>query len=194
MTAMRGTRREGRSGFTLVELMMVVVLIALTSAWALPKFSIARYRADAAGRLVRTQIQVARRNAITRQSDVIFSFDIPGNRIRIVQDFNNNDTVNVGDKVDYRKLEDGAKFATPSWAGPTGVIPTAALTGSSLRTVAGLPGVIFRRDGAASSDFQVYVTVRDANKTEYRAVTLVGASGRTDFWKYNGTAWIRMTQ
>ena len=190
----RRVSRARRDGFTIVELMMVVLLIALTSAWALPKFSIARYRADAAGRLIRTQIQVARRNAITRQSDVIFSFDVPGNRIRIVQDYNNNDTLNVGDKVDYRHLEEGAKFAIPTWAGPTGVVPATALSGPSLRMVSGLPGVIFRRDGAASSDFAVYVTVRDANKTEYRAVTLTGASGRTDFWKYNGTAWIRMTQ
>ncbi len=173
---------------------MVIVMISIVASWALPRFSIARYRADAAGRLVRTLVQVARRNAITRQSDVIFSVDLANNRLRVVQDFNNNDTLNTGDKVEFRKLEEGANFATPTWPGPNGTTPTAPLTGPNLRVVSGLPGVVFRRDGAASSDFELYTAVRDNVRIEYRAVTLTGSSGRTDFWKWNGSTWIRMAQ
>ena len=188
-------RREGAGrGFTLIEVLMVIVMIGIVATWALPRFSIARYRADAAGRLMRTLTQVARRNAITRQSDVIFSIDTTTNRIRVVQDFNNNDTINVGDLTTYRKLEEGANFAKPTWAGPNGTTPSASFSGPSLRTIGGLPSVVFRRDGAASSDFELYTSVRDAVKTEYRAITLTGSSGRTEFWKWNGTAWIRMTQ
>ena len=46
----------------------------------------------------------------------------------------------------------------------------------------------------ASSDAEIYVTVRDAMKQEYRAVLVNAATGRTELWKYNGTIWIRMTQ
>ena len=35
---------------------------------------------------MRTLVQVSRRNAITRQSDVIFSVDTINNRLRVVQD------------------------------------------------------------------------------------------------------------
>jgi prepilin-type N-terminal cleavage/methylation domain-containing protein len=189
----RNIEASGR-GFTIVEMLMVIVLIGIVATWAVPKVSMSRFRADAAGRLVRTLIQNAQRNAITRQSDVITSFDLSSNRLRLVQDYNNNDTLNVGDKVDYRALEEGAHFATPTWAGPNGTTPSSPVVGNNLRTVSGLSGFIFRRDGSASSDAEIYVTVRDAMQQEYRAVLVNGATGRTELWKYNGTIWIRMTQ
>ena len=194
---MIGTRRrqtKRRTGFSMIELLMVMVIISLTAAWALPKFSIARYRADAAGRLVRTQLSTAQRLAITRQSDVIVSFDATYNRLRVVQDFNNNDTLNTGDVISYRGLEEGAKFVTPTWAGPNGTTPTGPFVGSGLRTISSLPSIIFHRDGSGSTDLEVYVTMRDAVKVEYRCVTVTGSTGKTDLFKWNGVTWIRMSQ
>ena len=187
-------RTRARRGFTIIELLMVIVLISIVAAWGLPRFSIARYRADAAGRLVRTLMQTAQRNAITRQSNVIVSFDLTYNRLRIVQDYNNNDTLNTADLVSYRGLEEGAKFVTPTWPGVGGVTPSASVTGPALRTVSGLTSITFRRDGSASSDGEIYVTTRDAVKEEFRAVTVVASTGKTDMFKWNGSTWIRVTQ
>lgn len=187
-------REATRRGFTIIELLMVVALISIVSAIALPKLSLARYRADAAGRLVRTLLQSQQRNAITRQSNVIFSFDLVNNRLRMVQDYNNNDTLNTGDWVQYRHLEEGSHFVTPTWAGVNGTVPTASVSGPALRMVSGLNGITFRRDGSASSDLEVYVATRDAVKTEYRAVTVVAATGKTNMYKWNGSVWMQMTQ
>jgi prepilin-type N-terminal cleavage/methylation domain-containing protein len=194
MSNTRGAWDGRRHGFTIIELLMVVAIISLIAAWALPKFSIARYRADAAGRLVRTLMQTAQRNAITRQSNVIVSFDLTNNKLRVVQDYNNNDTLNTNDLVMGRRLEEGAKFVTPDWKGVNGTVPTAPVTGPSLRTVSGLTTVIFRRDGSTSSDVEIYLTTRDAVKTEYRAITATAATGKTDLYKWNGSTWLRMTQ
>jgi prepilin-type N-terminal cleavage/methylation domain-containing protein len=188
------TRAARRGGFTIIELLMVVAIISLVAAWALPKFSIARYRADAAGRLVRAQLQTAQRNAITRQSNVIVSFDLTNNRVRVVQDYNNNDTLNTGDRIEYRHLEEGARFVTPTWTGVGGTTPSAAISGSGMTTVSSMISVIFRRDGSASSDVEAYVTTRDAVREEFRAVTVTASTGKTDLWKWNGQAWMRMTQ
>jgi prepilin-type N-terminal cleavage/methylation domain-containing protein len=194
MNEMHRRTEHRKRGFTIIELLMVVAIISIIATWALPKFSTSRFRADAAGRLVRTLMQTAQRNAITRQSNVIFSFDTVNNRVRVVQDYNNNDTLNTNDLVSYRKLEESAKFATPTWAGVNGTVPTGPITGSNLRTVSGLPSTIFRRDGSASSDVEVYVTTRDAVKVEYRAINVIAATGKTNMFKWNGITWIQMTQ
>ena len=183
-----------RRGFTIIELLMVVGLISIVSAFALPRLSLARYRADAAGRLVRTMLQTQQRNAITRQSNVIVSFDLTNNRVRFVQDYNNNDTLNTSDLVQFRKLEEGAHFVTPTWNGVNGTTPTVPISGPSLQTVSGLTSVIFRRDGSASSDLEAYVATRDAVKTEYRAVTITASTGKTNMYKWNGVTWMQMTQ
>lgn len=178
-------------------MVMVVVIIGIMARVALPKFDINRYRADGAGRLTRVILQEAQRNAITRQSNVIVSFDPTYNRLRIVQDYNNNDTINTTDLVTYRGMAEGALFAKPSWTGAVGVdgtVPAAAINGAGLKTVSGLTTLIFRRDGSASSNVTLFVTMRANVPTEYREIVVNASTGRSDMYKFNGSAWIRMTQ
>ena len=98
-------------------MIMVVVIIGIMAKVAIPRFNIDKYRADAAGRLARMLLQEAQRNAITRQSNVIVSFDPTYNKFRVVQDYNNNDTINTTDLVQYRNMAEGAVFSKPSWTG-----------------------------------------------------------------------------
>jgi hypothetical protein len=114
-----------------------------------------------------------------------------------VQDYNNNDTINTTDLVQYRNMAEGAVFAKPAWTGATGVdgtAPAAAINGAGLKTVSGLTSLIFRRDGSASSDVTLFVTTRASVPTEYREIVVSASTGRSDMYKFNGSAWIRMTQ
>jgi prepilin-type N-terminal cleavage/methylation domain-containing protein len=187
--------RRRRRGITLIEMVMVVVIVGIMAKIALPRISIDRYRADGAGRLALILLQEAQRNAITRQSNVIVSFDSLLNRFRVVQDYNNNDTINTTDQVQYRKMAEGSMFALPTWTGAVGAdgtAPTAAFSGAGLSTISGLPTVIFRRDGSASGNVYIFVTTRAAVATEYREIIVTQSTGRADLYKYNGAAWIRM--
>ncbi len=184
-----------RRGFTVIEMVMVCVLIGLVAGIAIPKFDINRYRGDGAARVVRVLLQEAERNAITRQSNVIVSFDLTYNRLRIVQDYNNNGVIDPAiDVVQYRKLPEGAHFATPTWAGINGTTPGAAITGAGMQTVSGMNSVIFRRDGSASSDIEMYITNRDGVQTDYRGLLVTGSTGRSDWYTWNGQAWLRKSQ
>ena len=196
MNTIEGGIKGKRRGLTLIEMVMVVVIIGIMAKITLPNFNINRYRADGAGRLARVILQEAQRNAITRQSNVIVSFDVSYNRFRVVQDYNNNDTINTTDLVTWRNMGEGAVFAKPAWTGAVGAdstTPTAAFAGPQLVTVSGLPTVIFRRDGSLSTNFYLFVTTRASVSTEYREVMCVASTGRCDLYKYNGKGWVRMT-
>jgi len=193
-----GAPKGIRRGLTMIEIVMVVVIIGIMAKVALPSFNINRYRADGAGRLARVILQEAQRNAITRQSNVIVSFDASYNRFRVVQDYNNNDTINTTDLVQWRNMGEGAVFDKPSWSNAKGAdstVPTAAFAGigTTLRTVSSLPTLIFRRDGSVSDNFYVFITTRKGVASEYREVICTATTGRCDLYKYNGKGWVRMT-
>ena len=191
-------RRGGiRRGVTIIEMVMVVVIIGIMAKVAIPRFNIDKYRADGAGRLALILLQEAQRNAITRQSNVIVSFDNVINRFRVVQDYNNNDTINTTDWVQYRNMAEGAVFSKPAWSGAIGAdgtVPTAAWSGSQLITVSSMPTIIFRRDGSASTNLTLFVTTRPSVPTEYREIIVTASTGRADLYKFNGSGWIQMNK
>ncbi|MHB1097685.1 MAG: pilus assembly FimT family protein [Gemmatimonadaceae bacterium] len=186
--------RTHRRGFSIIELLIVMVLLAILATMAIPRARTTTYRADAAALLARTLLQHAQRNAITRQSNVIVSFDTVYARLRLVEDYNNNDTLNTTDRVSFRRLEEGARFARPPMGRVGGASATSAVEGTALRTVSALPGVIFRRDGSASSDLELYLTMRTTVNTDYRALIVSPTTGRVDVYKWGGSSWIRTTQ
>ncbi|MDQ8154217.1 MAG: type II secretion system protein [Gemmatimonadota bacterium] len=183
-----------RRGFSLIEMLIVMVILAIVSAMAIPRARTAAYRADAAVLLTRTLLQQAQRNAITRQSNVIVSFDTTYARLRVVEDYNNNDTLNTTDRVSFRRLEEGTRFVRPPMGRVTGGSSGGAIEGTSLRVVSALPGVIFRRDGSASTDLELYITMRATVSTDFRALIISPTTGRADVYRWSGSAWIRTTQ
>lgn len=188
-------RRKSRlRGFTIIELLLVISVIGIMAGFAIPRIDLTRFRVDAAARLVRTLLMAANRNAITRQSNVIVSFDSTYNRLRIVQDYNNNDTLNTADWTQFRALGEGGLFRSPTMLGLNGVSVTTPWEGAAVRTVSSMPSVVFRRDGSASADFVIYLTIRTNVPTDYRAISVVANTGKTDMFRWSGAAWIRMTQ
>jgi type II secretory pathway pseudopilin PulG len=179
---------------TLIEMVMVLVMIGLLVGIAIPRINVARMKSDSAGRLVRMLMMRAQRTSITRQSNTIVSFDLVNARVRIVEDYNNNDTLNTGDRVYWRRLSEGARFLTPTMARVSGGTATSALQGSNLITVSSYPSVVFRRDGSASSDIEIYMAGRAGVANEVRALWIDPSTGRTDLYRWNGTAWTRITQ
>lgn len=188
--ALRTRHRRRRAGFTLLELTVVLIMVGIIAAMAVPRLNYEKYRADAAMRTVRTVLQGAQRNAIMRQTNVVIGFDLPNRQMLIVEDANNNCTLDSGERRTIRPLEEGAKFAVP--ATPYGGGVSTAVSGPNVCTIAGLPAIQFLRDGAASTDLDAYMTSSRGTAVDFRLVRVTMATGRADAYRFNGSTWVRM--
>lgn len=176
-----------RRGFSVVELLIVCGIVAIFATLAYPRVNFAEFQVDAGARTVRMALQNAERLAVTRRQDVVVSFDLVNRRIRILEDANDNDLVDKGERVSYLALENGVHFKAPP-AGLSGPVSN-AVTGSNLKTVDGMPTIVFHRDGAASTDLEVYVVSSKELPNDWRAIQVVQSTGHTDWYRYLDNIW-----
>src|SRR5262252_3964713 len=105
-------------GFTLIEMLIVLVVIGLVVGIAAPKIDVTKFRVQSAMQGVGMTMLAVERQAITQQHDVIVMFDVPNNLIRIHDDANNNGIVDPGERVRGMPLGEGIVFGHPSSVTP----------------------------------------------------------------------------
>ncbi len=175
-----------RPGFTMIEIVIVLVMMAVIAGMAIPKLNLSQFRADAAAQQVRSVFQTAQRTSLTRQYDVIVSVDTTQFGLRIAEDVNNDGSIQVSEWKFWRPTGEGNRFAIP----PRGISVASVsspVVGAGLRTVDGMPSVIFHRDGSTSTDAEIYVESSHKGRTDYRAIAVTRATGRTELYRLAGT-------
>jgi prepilin-type N-terminal cleavage/methylation domain-containing protein len=189
-------RPASRPAFTLAETMVVVVIAGIMVALAIPRIDTTKYRADGIAQIVRTTLQYAQRQAITQQHDMVVSFDTSGERIRTFWDNNNNGQLGTGERTTERGLDVGVLFTDPSVSGVSGTAIARPVSGSNITTLGGLPSITYHRDGSASSDAEIYVSVAAHGPPWYRAVTVTQSTGRVEWYRLNAKAgiWVLASQ
>jgi prepilin-type N-terminal cleavage/methylation domain-containing protein len=178
--------KRTRPAFTMIETMIVLVIAGLMISLAIPRMDSTKFRADAVAEIVRTTLQDAQRQAITRQHDMVVSFDTSGEQIRVLWDANDDGLITPGERTTFRGLDVGVLFSDPTVNGVSGTPIVKPISGSSLSTLSGFPTLTFHRDGSVSTDAEIYVSIaaRGVDKI-YRAITLVQATGRVDWYRLN---------
>lgn len=183
--------RRLRRGFTLLELVVVLIMVGLIAGIAVPRLNYEKYRADGAMRTVRSVLAGAHRNAIMRQTNIVIGFNLSNNTMVVLEDANNNCVKDTGERQTVRPLEEGAKFAVP--ATPYGGMSVStAVSGPNLCSLGGNPAIQYLRDGATSTDLDVYLTSSRGVPKDFRMVRVTQASGRTEANRFDGTTWKRM--
>lgn len=185
------TSRAPRRGFTLAETMVVVVIAGMMVSLAIPRIDTTKFKADAIATIVRTTLQTAQRQAITRQHDMVVSFDTTGERIRTFWDQNDDGKISTGaaaERVTWRGLDVGILFTDPAVKGVSGATISTPVSGGAIATLDGYPTITFHRDGSASSDAEIYIKVAAHGPPWYRAITVTQSTGRIEWYRLNASA------
>jgi prepilin-type N-terminal cleavage/methylation domain-containing protein len=181
--------------FTLIEMVIVVALIALITAMALPQVNYTAFRVDSGTRAVRAALQHAENYAVASQHNQLVAVDVPNGEVYVVDDVDNNMAADPGEHITGVPLQDGVIFATPptstTWTGAP--LATSPLNASSLITVTvngnSLPAFVFRSDGASSTNVQVYLTSLRREVNDWRGINVTQATGRVDWYKDQAGTW-----
>lgn len=188
----RGRLQGRRSGFTIIELLIVMVIFGVMVAFAAPKIDPSRYRVNSSMQVLGTTMLTVQRQAITQQHNIIVRFDTAQNRLRIHEDRDNDSVVDTGEHERSVQVGEGVVFGR-------GTAPAMPMGGGPVvitRVIGGLPGVVFHRDGSASEAGGFYVTsMREAKSgghpDESRAVQISRATGRASWFRYRTGGWVK---
>jgi prepilin-type N-terminal cleavage/methylation domain-containing protein len=187
LTPPRKSRAVKRTGMTLIEVVTVLAILGIIGGVAITRLNTVAFKMDAAARITHSTIQQAQRLALMRQFDVIVSFDEPTRRIRIGEDANNDGTIAVDERFRWKALEDSARFDDPPSSINGG--GAMAIQGQNIRDVDGMPSIIFRRSGSASSDLEVYLGSLRGDPDDFRGVLVTQSTGRVEWYKHVGGQW-----
>jgi type II secretory pathway pseudopilin PulG len=174
----------------MIETVVVLVLAGLILGFGVTRLDVFRYRADAGAVQVRALLMQAQRDAIVRQHDLVVSVDVARGRLILGYDKNNDGQLASLERIRTQSLPENTRFAAPPQAIPgSGLTDFGAIRARELRTVSGYPSVVFRRDGSVSTMLELYTTTARGKTTDFRATTVVEATGRTAYLRYTGSSW-----
>jgi Tfp pilus assembly protein FimT len=167
----------------------VVVIIGIMASIAIPRGGVATYKANSGAQVIASTLTYAQRQAISRQTDTRVAFDVANNELRIHEDADNDNVIDLGERVTVTPLPEGIVLGRGAAAARG--MGTAVV--NFTRTQGGLPIVIFRRDGSASESGGVYVTtiagLSVGRTADVRAVEVSRATGRAAWFSFATGAW-----
>jgi prepilin-type N-terminal cleavage/methylation domain-containing protein len=173
-----------RTGYSLVELLWVIVILSVVAAFAFPRLDWMRYRLNGEVRNVQMQFAYAQRLAVSLQHDVRVTIDRGNRRLIVDEDANNDGVFDVGERRRVVQLDDAINFERVTAPDLPAPAPTNELT-----------QVVYRRDGSADQAGVVFLnTTRGLNLSsakDARALQIIRATGRAVSFKFLSGSWVR---
>jgi len=181
-----GIRRKKISGFTLVQLMVVMAVMGVTASIALPGFMrfAPRMRLKSAARGIVSDMQMARTKSLKERSTWAIQFDTGTSEYVLLSDDGPDDTWNTGDDTVFKtvNLTDGNGILLGTGYGER---PSEPYPGSADGVSFADDRILFNSDGTSVSGTVYIKNSRD----ETFAVGCLSAAGRIKTWRNYGSGW-----
>ena len=173
-----------RRGWTIIELSIVLAVIVVLAAIALPNIDFQRYRMDANARTVQNQFIAQQLTAIQHNMPVIVTIVYDQGHLTITEDANSNGIADATEYTYNRTLVEGAQFVTP----PVGIdsAPPYYATGPGLTYLNQTymyPTVTFYPNGSTSGDVVVYIGSTAGRLKDMRALQITGSTSKVRFYR-----------
>jgi Tfp pilus assembly protein FimT len=183
----RGLARQGGTGtrgFSLIQMLIVVVMLGILALLSIPKLDFMRYRLNADARNVTMMLAYAQRLAVSLQHNVQVTIDPVNRQIRTHEDKNDDGTYTSDERIRGFTLSDGVVFDRNG--APDLPEPAASNV---------LTAVTFGRDGSANTAGVIFLnTTRGMAKgtnEDSRGLEIVRSTGRATWYTYTGGSWRR---
>jgi prepilin-type N-terminal cleavage/methylation domain-containing protein len=182
----------GRDGFSLTEVLAVLVIVGIGLAMATPRINLTAHRSESAVQGLASTIMAAQRAAVSRQHDVVVAFETSQRRVRVHLDADNDGVMDAGETVRREPLGNTVIFGRAGGAAQLPQLGSAAVSFTGRQD--GVPAVIFGRGGNASEEGGAYLTTSaETHPTAYttRAVVVDRATGRASVFRFTQSGWQR---
>ena len=183
-----------RRGFTLIEMLLVMIIIGILATIMVPRLDTSKGRAKAAALRLGTTLLAVQREAIGKQHQMVVMVDTVGRRLRILDDSTNDGIWNNSERVRSMEIGDGIAFGRPAGvsARPFG---GSAVAFTTVEPTTGLPAIVFYRNGSTQEYGGLYLSspkaLSGATSEGIWAVEITRATGRAEWYNWNGTGWKR---
>jgi Tfp pilus assembly protein FimT len=174
------------AGFSLTEMLILIVMLSILAALALPRLDYVRYRVNTDARNVMMTMAYAQRLAVSLQHNVQVTIDAANRQVRTLEDRNDDGQFTADERVRGFQLTEGVIFdrnGAPALPAPA---PNNEVT-----------QITFWRDGSANTAGVIFLNttrgVARGDNEDSRALEIVRSTGRTTWWTYTGGAWRRGT-